>query len=299
MNTSAASTAAPVVESRRAPGILGVARRALKVRRTQVGLGLTGVVLLIALFGPMVAPHSPSDIVGAPYQGPMAGAVLGTDYLGEDVFSRVLWGGRSVVWMAVAATTIGMVGGVSLGLAAGYGRRAVDEATMRSLDVLLVFPQIILVLLFVSLLGSHLWLIVVIVGLGWVPGVARVTRGLTLSIVRQEYVQSCQAIGLPSRQILLGEVLPNISIPLLVEFGLRLTWSIGVIAAVSFLGFGIQPPNADWGLMINENRNGLVVQSWGLVAPVLCIAIFTIGTNLCAEGLATTISGRDRHGSAA
>lgn len=268
----------------------------MRLRRTQVGLGLTALVFVVALLGPFIAPHSPSAIVGAPYQGPSGHALLGTDYLGEDVLSRVLWGGRSVVWMAIAATMIGMGGGVTLGLVAGYSRGAVDELTMRSLDVLLIFPQIILVLLFVSLIGPQLWLIVLIVGIGWVPAVARVTRGLTLNIVRQEYVQWCQAIGIPRRQILTREVLPNISIPLLVEFGLRLTWSIGVIAAVSFLGFGIQPPSADWGLMINENRNGLVVQPWGLVVPVLCIAMFTIGTNLLAEGLATTITGRDRHG---
>ena len=126
---------------------------------------------------------------------------------------------------------------------------------MRGMDIILAFPQIVLVLLFVSMLGPNLALIVVLVALSWVPQVARVARGVTADVVHREYVESAEVIGLSRRRILAREILPNVTTPLMVEYGLRLTWSIALIAAISFLGFGIQPPNADWGLMINENRS--------------------------------------------
>jgi peptide/nickel transport system permease protein len=162
---------------------------------------------------------------------------------------------------------------------------------MRSMDVILAFPQIVLVLLFVSMLGSHLSLIVALVALAWVPQVARVARGVTADIVHREYVQAAEAIGLPRRRILFREILPNVATPLMVEYGLRLTWSIAVIAAVSFLGFGIQPPNADWGLMINENRGGITQQPWAVLAPAICIALFAIGTNFITEGVSRAVAG--------
>jgi peptide/nickel transport system permease protein len=161
---------------------------------------------------------------------------------------------------------------------------------MRLMDVILAFPQIVLVLLFISMLGSNLALIVGLVALSWVPQVARVARGVTADVVHREYVQAAEAIGLPRRRILMREVLPNVATPLLVEYGLRLTWSIAVIAAISFLGFGIQPPNADWGLMINENRNGITLQPWAVVAPAACIAIFAIGTNFVTEGISRAVA---------
>ena len=167
---------------------------------------------------------------------------------------------------------------------------------MRGMDVILAFPQIVFVLLFVSLLGPKLGLIVVLVALTWVPQVARVARGITSDIVHREYVESAELIGLSRRRILAREILPNVTTPLMVEYGLRLTWSIALIAAISFLGFGIQPPNADWGLMINENRNILTIQPWAVVVPAACIAVFAIGTNFIAEGISRAVAGLDRQG---
>ena len=207
------------------------------------------------------------------------------------MLSRILWGGRSVVWMAFAAATLGVGLGAALGMLAGFSRSRLDDGLMRSMDVILAFPQIVLVLLFVSMLGSHLSLIVALVALAWVPQVARVARGVTADIVHREYVQAAEAIGLPRRRILFREILPNVATPLMVEYGLRLTWSIAVIAAVSFLGFGIQPPNADWGLMINENRGGITQQPWAVLAPAICIALFAIGTNFITEGVSRAVAG--------
>jgi len=184
--------------------------------------------------------------------------------------------------------------GVTLGLTAGYARRWADEAVMRALDVALAFPSIVLAILFVSMLGPRLWLIVLMVGISHAPRIARVTRAATLDVVTRDFVRAVEALGVPRRKILALEVLPNISSPLLVEFGLRLTYSVIIIAGLSFLGFGMQPPAADWGLMINENRIGISVQPWAVVAPVVLIAALTIGTNLMADGLSRAMTGIQR-----
>ena len=256
---------------------------AWRLRRTKIGFAGFLVLLVIAVFGRFVAPFSPTQFVGPPFSSPTSSWWLGTDFLGRDVLSRVLYGGLTVFVLGIAATVIGIVLGVSLGLISGYARRWVDESIMRMLDVVLAFPSVVLAMLFVSILGPRLWLIVLMVGITHMPRIARVTRAATLELASRDFVRAAGALGVPRRKILLFEVLPNISSPLLVEFGLRLTYSIIMIAALSFLGFGMQPPAADWGLMINENRIGITVQPWAVLAPVLLIAGLTISTNLMAD----------------
>jgi peptide/nickel transport system permease protein len=269
---------------------LPVLARALAQPRTRVGIGLTVCVVGLAVLGPLFAPHDPAASVGTPLTDPSGAHPLGTDYLGHDVLSRVLGGGLTVVWMAFAAATLGVALGAAVGLVAGTSRPWVDGTLMRVMDLLLAFPQIVLVLLFVSMLGSQLWLIVLLVALAWVPQVARVVRGVTAEVARHDYVESAEAIGVPRLRVLAGEILPNVMTPLMVEYGLRLTWSIALVAGVSFLGFGIQPPAADWGLMINENRTGVTVQPWAVVAPAICIAVFAVGTNFIAEGFSRAVA---------
>ncbi len=268
--------------------------RSLRQRRTRIGIGLTAFVVLIAVFGPLIAPHSSTDIVSAPIQGPSGAYPLGTDYLGRDVLSRVLSGGRTVVWMSFAAATLGVALGAALGMLAGYSRSWLDDGIMRTLDVVLAFPQVVLVLLFVAMLGTKEWLIVVLIAVSWTPQVARVVRGVTTEVVYREYVEAAEAMRLPARRILRQEILPNVVTPLAVEYGLRLTWSIALVAAVSFLGFGIQPPNPDWGLMISENRSGLGITPLPVIVPAAMIAIFALGTNFWSEGVARTIARTDR-----
>ena len=262
--------------------------------RTKVGVVLVGIIVLLALIGPLVAPHSPYVFVGRPFALPSAHALFGTDYIGRDVLSRVLCGGRTVIGLSLIATALAMVMGVALGLLAGYSRPAVDDVIMRLLDVLLAFPSIVFVLLLVALLGHSLWLIVLAVAVTHAPRIARVARGATLEIVGRDFVRASEALGVPRRKILMGEILPNITSPLLVEFGLRLTYSIGLIAALSFLGYGLQPPAADWGLMIQENRVAIIVQPWATFVPVFMIALLTIGTNLITDGVSRALIGIDR-----
>ena len=272
--------------------------RASRMTRTRIGLGIVGLMVLIAMFGPLIAPHSPTEFVAAPNSSPSGTALFGADALGRDVWSRFLHGGTTVLWLAAAATTFGIVVGTVVGLVAAYSRGWLDDVLMRSNDVLLAFPQIVFVLLAVSAIGPKLWLIVLTVGLTHAPRVARVMRGAGLEVVERDFIKAAEAVGEKRGRIVFGELLPNVTSPLLVETGLRMTYSIGLVAAISFLGFGLQPPTADWGLMINENRLAITVQPWGVLLPVAAIGLLTVGTNLVTDGIARAAIGLDRRAKA-
>jgi peptide/nickel transport system permease protein len=270
---------------------LDVLSRAGRSRRGQVGLALVLPVVVLALVGPFVAPRSPTAFVGLPYAGPSSAAWLGTDGIGRDVVSRVLWGGREILALAALATVIGIVAGTALGTTAGYVKGAIDEVIMRTLDVALAFPQIILALLLVSIIGPELWLVCLAVAAIHAPQVARVARAATVRTVEQDHVKYAEAFGIPRRNVILGEVVPNIISPVMVETGLRLTYSIAIIASLSFLGFGLQPPSADWGLMVNENRIGIQQNPWPVVAPIVLLAILTVGANMFSDAVARAALG--------
>jgi peptide/nickel transport system permease protein len=299
MDGSAMAAVAQTPATKRHSLLATTLREAWRLRVTKIGAIIVLFMVLMATFGPVIAPYSPTELVTTSFAPPSSEAWLGGDSIGRDVLTRVLYGGRTVITLALAATLIGMVLGVTLGLIAGYARRAWDETIMRLLDVILSFPQLVLSLLFVSILGPKLWLIVLLTGVSHAPRIARVTRAATVDIAQRDFVHSAEALGVPRRRILFGDILPNISSPLLVEFGLRLTYSIGLIAALSFMGFGMQPPAADWGLMINENRQGVLLQPWSVAVPVLCIAVLTVGTNLIADGFNLVLGGIERDTSGA
>jgi peptide/nickel transport system permease protein len=253
-------------------------------------------MVAIALFGRFVAPHSPTEFVAAPNAGPSANALFGADALGRDVFSRWLYGGFTVLWLSTAATVVGIVLGTAVGLVAAYSRNWLDDVLMRGNDVLLSFPAIIFILLAVSAIGPKLWLLVLTVGLTHAPRVARVMRGAGQEVVERDFIKAAEVVGEKRWRIVAGELLPNVTSPLLVEIGLRMTYSIGIVAAVSFLGFGLQPPTADWGLMINENRLSISIQPWAVFLPILAIGLLTVGTNLVTDGVARAAIGLDRGG---
>lgn len=260
-------------------------RRVLGQRRFTAGLAITLLIAAVAIFGPWLAPHGQNDIVGKPFT--TEGSFLGTDYLGQDVWSRVLSGGRSILVISLLATILGMVLGILIGVIAAYVGGWLDEIIMRLNDVALAFPQILLALLVLTAVTQPAWwIIVLLVGVSHAPRVARLARGVALGIVSRDFVTSAEALGESRFRVILAEVLPNMNAPLLAEAGLRLTYSIGMVAGIGFLGFSTNPGAADWGQMINENRLALLVQPWGVLAPVLIIGVFTIGTNLMADGIA-------------
>lgn len=284
---------------KRRPEWLDVLARSLGYRQMQIGLVMTAFVVLLAVLGPLLAPYGQTQIVVGPFAAPSGGHPLGGDYLGHDVLAVVMHGGLTVVGLSLAATIIGVGLGLILGLIAGFARPLIDDLLTGLNDVVLSFPQIVLTLVFVSILGPKLWLIVLIVAISHSPRVARLARSMTMDLTKQEFVEAAILTGVPRRQILTQEILPNMATPLLVEFGLRLTWSVGLIAGLSFLGYGIQPPKADWGLMINQNRVGLVANPWATVAPVFCIFVFAVGTNLMTEGVSRAVSRMGRRSDAA
>jgi peptide/nickel transport system permease protein len=266
------------------------ALRVLRSRQVRIGFGLLILMMLFALLGPLFAPHDPTKSVARPYAPPGAGLPLGADQLGRDVLSRVLHGGVHLAWMAPTAAIASVALGALVGVLAAFYGGAIDMVLMRVMDMLLAFPALLFTLLFVSVVGPKPWLLVVLVTVGMVPGVSRVIRGAAIPLNLREYVLWARTVGIRHRMILWREFLPNVSSPLMVELGMRLMWSIGILASMSFIGYGIQPPAADWGLMVSENRTGLQSQALAVLAPVLCIVLFTVGGNLIAEGAARVIA---------
>jgi peptide/nickel transport system permease protein len=276
-------------------------RRTWRQTRTKIGVAVVALLIGTAVLGPFVAPYAPDDPVqkagtyALPFDRPSGEAKLGTDSIGRDVLSRFLWGGRSVLALTALSTALGAVLGIAVGLLAAYSRGILDEVLMRGMDVVLAFPQLVFALVVVATVGPRLWLLVLAVGITTMPRVARVTRGAAQEVVERDFVRAAESIGVPRRRILFGEILPNITSPLVVEVTLRVTFNIAVIAALSFLGFGLQPPAADWGLMVNENRQGLLTgEPWGVVMPVIAIGLLTIGTSLIGDGFSRAAVGIDR-----
>jgi peptide/nickel transport system permease protein len=280
--------------SRRPAGAM--MRTAMRLWRTRIGAALVLLLVLVAIFGPAIAPHGPSAYFGlAPNAPPSGKALFGTDYIGQDVWSRFLDGGREILIMAVLATALGLVLGTAVGLTAAYARNIVDDVLMRAMDVILAFPQIMLALVVVATVGASETLIVLAVGLTTMPRVARISRGAAQAIVERDFVAAAEALGVPRFRILMREILPNVLSPLLVEANLRLTYSIGLIASLAFLGLTPNPNGADWGLMIQQNRVALgTSQPWGVLLPMIAIALLTIGTGLVGDGFARAAAGIDR-----
>ncbi|GBL21680.1 dipeptide transport system permease protein DppC [Acidimicrobiaceae bacterium] len=275
---------------------VGLMRKALKLRRTKIGLVVLLVITGLALVGPFVAPHTQTEFIDMPNSLNIPGALFGTDYLGQDVWSRFLIGGRSILLLSLGATSLGLVAGISLGLVAALFKGKVDELIMRIFDVILSFPQILLALLLVSMFDASPWLTILSVGLSTTPRVGRVIRGAALSVVERDFVHAATALGESRFRILFFEVLPNVTGPLLVEANLRFTYSIATIASLAFLGFAPDPTAANWGTMIQENSAVIVVQPWGAMLPVIAIALLTIGTGLFGDGLSRVSAGIDRVG---
>lgn len=269
-------------------------RRVTRQRRLIVGLILTLAVVLLALIGPWIAPNGENAVAGPPFS---TDGVFGTDYLGQDVFSRLLYGGRIILLISVLGTLLGMVLGIAIGVVAAYSGGWLDEVIMRLNDVTLAFPQILLALVILTAVNEpKTWMIIGLVGVSHAPRVARVARGVALGIVSRDFVMAAEALGEKRSRVILAEVLPNMNAPLLAEAGLRLTYSIGLVASLGFLGFSTDPDAANWGQMINENRLAMSTQTWAVLAPVVVIALFTIGTNLMADGIAQFAQGGDDHG---
>jgi peptide/nickel transport system permease protein len=247
------------------------------------------LIVLLAFVGPYFAPSSPTEVVGLPFQPPSSSHWLGTDTLGRDVLSRFLLGGRTIITVALVATVIAYVIGISIGMAAGFVRGAVDWTTVGVVDTVLAFPPIIVILALLAAAGPSLGIVILSITLVMVPRVVRIVRAVTMELAASEFIEAAVARGESTASIIFREIMPNIWTPTLADFGLRLTGSIILFASLAYLGLAARPPTPDWGYMINENRDGLMVNPWGIIAPAIVIAVLCVGVNLMADAIARSV----------
>lgn len=275
--------------------VVRVVGAALRTRRGRIGAALALLVLAIAFLGPLTG-GSATQFAAPPFSGSGVDGAgpLGTDVLGRSVTARVLHGGWYLMLLAFAATVIGVGSGAVIGVVAAYRRGFAENLLMRGVDVVLAIPQLVFALLLLSLIGPKWWLLILAVGLSQAPQTARVMHSAAQSVCEKDFVKAVAVWGVPTHSILRRHVLPNLTTPLMVELGLRLSYSIVLIAGLSFLGFGSPPPAPDWGVMVNENRIGLATNAWGVLAPAILLALLAVGTNTFADAIARANLGETR-----
>jgi len=276
------------------------ARRTYRLFRSSpsmlVGLVLVALNAVVALTAPLLAPFSPiqTDALAA-IEGPSGAHLLGTDQLGRDVLSRVLYGGRYALLISLTATVLAVGIGTVLGCLAAYRRGWFDEALSRVLDAVLSVPAILALLVVVTVLGAGAPVIVLAATVVYCPAVIRVVRAAAFGIVGLDYVTAARARGEGFRPTMVREIWPNILDVVMVEFAMRASWIVLLVSSLSFLGFGADPPTPDWGLMVSENRTMMTVVPSATLGPIVALASLIVGLNLAADGIAKA-RGIDRIG---
>jgi peptide/nickel transport system permease protein len=266
-------------------------RLALRTPSLLIGVGVLLFWVACAIFAQNIAPHDPiaPDILHK-LQPPSADHRFGTDGLGRDVLSRVIYGSRGILVAAPLATLLGTVVGTAIGLVAGYFRGLVEEVLMRITDAFLALPTIVTALLVLAAVGGSTTTVILVIGLGFAPIIARTVRAAVLSEAQLDYVEAARLRRERSPYVMFVEILPNVMGPVLVEFTVRLGYAVFAIATLSFLGFGIPPPSPDWGLTISEQYTYLISNFWWPVLfPALAIASLVIAVNMFADGLSRVL----------
>lgn len=268
-------------------GRLGkVVHRFFQNRLAVAGLVMTAIYLLIGVLGPVLAPHDPTYIdAAARFQAPSLEHPFGTDTRGRDILSRVMYGARQSLYVAVVVVTLASIAGVSLGLVAGYFRGLVDEAVMRFIDVLFAFPAILLALLIITILGPGLNRAILALSIAFVPIMVRVTRGSAISVREEDYILAAKAYGESSYNIMFREMLPNLISVVMVQATITFAFSILAEAGLSYLGLSAQFPTITWGLMISEAQSDLVRAPWATIFPGLAIMATVLGLTFLGVGL--------------
>ena len=250
-----------------------------------VGMAIIAINLLVAIVGPLVAPYSQSQTVGATWDEPSATMLLGADQIGRDMLTRLIYGARMTIGVALATTLISFTVGITLGFAGAVLGGWVDTVISRVVDVILSIPLLILALIILGVFGSSIPVLIITIALLDSTRVFRLSRALGMNLTVLEYVEAAKLRGEGTWWIIRREILPNASAPLFSEFGLRFCFNFLFIAALSFLGLGIQPPYADWGGMVRENAAAI---NFGMLAPIwpaLAITMLTVGVNLVVDWL--------------
>jgi peptide/nickel transport system permease protein len=251
-----------------------------------IGVGTVAFWVLMSLIGPAIAPHGIGKIVSQTVFAPMSAAFpLGTDYLGRDMLSRVLYGARYTVGVALAAAVLASATGAALGITAAVAGRWIDAIMSRVLDTIISIPSKMFALVMVAAFGSSIPVLIVTAWIIYTPGAYRITRSLAVNVNAMDYVQVARARGESTGYITRAEILPNITGPMFADFGLRFVYVVLLLSGLSFLGLGVQPPQADWGSLVRENIVGLDSAAPAVIMPALAIATLTIGVNLVIDNL--------------
>jgi peptide/nickel transport system permease protein len=252
-----------------------------------IGLVVVSGWVLIALFGSLLAPYDVGAIVAPDvFDGFSSAHLLGSDYLGRDVLSRLLSGARYTVGLAFAAALLASTCGTGLALFATVSGRWIDEVTSRLMDALISIPGKIFALVMVAAFGSSMFLLLVIAAVSYTPGAYRIARSLAVNLNQMDYIQVARARGEGRVYLAVFEILPNMIHPMLADFGLRFVFVVLLLSGLSFLGLGVQPPDADLGSLVRENISGLGEAAPAIIMPALAIATLTIGVNLLIDSLA-------------
>jgi peptide/nickel transport system permease protein len=276
---------------------LGAVRRPTRMRWLAV-VGAAGslIVVAIALFGPLAAPYNPDasnfNLVLAPPLSPHH--LLGTDQLGRDVLSRMLYGARTTLEAGIASTLLGTLVGLPIGVLAGYFRGPLDVVLMRLVDVMLAFPFLLLAVGLAAITQPSLWNAVLALGIAQVPQIARIARGATLEVRDLEYMQAALVNGERDLEIMRRQVLPNVLRPVVVQTTVAIPTSIVGAAILSFLGLGVQPPTADWGAMLAQAQSYLYQAPWLGVFPGVAIFLAALCFNLLGDGITDMLRPRGR-----
>lgn len=255
-------------------------------RLALVGAVIIAVMLVTAIFAPVIATHDPYEIdIAHRLQGPSLNHFLGTDSLGRDSFSRIVYGARTALLVALGAVLIGALIGIPIGAVSGYAGRWIDSAFMRGMDAIMAFPGRLLAIALVASLGGGLFSLWLAISITSIPGYARIVRASVLAQKEKEYVEAARMTGESDLRIIFSQILPNCSAPILVRLSLDFGHAILTESSLSFLGLGFPPPTPSWGLMLKEVTPFLQLQPWAAVFPGLTISLVILGFNLLGDGL--------------
>ncbi|MCJ8140902.1 ABC transporter permease subunit [Falsirhodobacter halotolerans] len=272
-------------------------KRFLQQKVALVALAFLTLLIAAAVLAPWIAPYGPAvpDYTNV-LKGPSAAHWAGTDTYGRDIFSRIIWGARISLAVGFLSVTLGAIGGVGLGIIAGYYGRWIDSAVMRLCDLLLAFPGILLAIAVIAILGPGITNVIYAVAIFSIPVFARLARGTTLQLKQAVYVDAARAIGVADRVIMMRHILPGTLPNVIVYFSMRIGTSILTAAALSFIGLGAQPPSPEWGAMLADGRTYMGVADHLTLFPGLAIFLTVLGFNLLGDGLRDALDPKLRNG---
>jgi len=252
-----------------------------------VGVGIVAAWAVVAIFAPLLAPHGEGQIVSATVFAPISARFpLGTDYLGRDMLSLILFGARDTIGLALAATALASFTGVTLGTCAAVSGGMLDAGISRVMDAMISLPGLMFALVVVAAVGSSIFVLIVTAAVIYTPGAFRIARALATDINVMDFVFAARARGEKTAAIMFEEIMPNMIAPVLTDFGLRFVFIVLLLSSLSFLGLGIQPPAADWGSLVRQNIEGLGYGAPAVIMPAIAIATLTVSINLVIDGFA-------------